>query len=57
METAMLSETEWRPKFLVHPFQNFLGLSLFFSEYSIFFQTSYFTKQLKPTDCKGLLFV
>ena len=57
METAMLSETEWRLKFLVHPFQNFLGLSLFFSEYSIFFQTSYFTKQLKPTDCKGLLFV
>ena len=40
-------------KFLVPSFQDFLGPSLFTYEYSNFFQTNYFTKQLQTTDCKG----
>ena len=40
-------------KFLVPSIQNFLGPSLFSCEYSNFFQTSYFTKRLQTTDCKG----
>ena len=39
---------------LVPPFQNFLGPSPFSYENSIFFQTNYFTKQLKTTDCKEI---
>ena len=35
---------------IVAPFQNFLGPPY---EYSIFFQASYFIKQLQTTDCKG----
>ena len=40
-------------KFLVPRFQNFLGSSLFSCELSIFFQTSFFTKQLQTTIVKG----
>ena len=42
-------------KFLVPPFQNFLGPSLFFYEYSIFFLTSYFTQAISQNSSKPMI--
>ena len=50
---ALSYHVSTRYKIFSAPFQNVLGSSLFSYEYSIFFETSYFTKQLQTTDYKG----